>query len=197
MTEKRYTAGTLIYSKAGLFTLFAWLLWGDFCLVLVDAVVPAVLPLKLKALEAPNWLIGIIMSTVPGILNMTVAPWVSFKSDRLRSRWGRRIPFILLTLPFLSASLIMLGWSEEVAHWLHGNVGILQTVAPATVTIALIGFFMFAFRFFDITKPWIIGAAERNLQGGVAIMADDALAGLAAAGVVWVSLTTLSYAIMG
>ena len=150
MSNTRYAAGTLSYTKPALIALFAWLLWGDFCIVLVDAVVPAVLPLKLKELEAPNWAIGLIMSTLPGILNMTICPWVSYKSDRLRSRWGRRIPFILFTLPFLSASLIMLGWSEEVSHWLHANIGFLQSYAPATVTIVLLGFFMFAFRFFDM-----------------------------------------------
>ena len=37
-----------------------------------------------------------------------------------------------------------------------------------------------AFRFFDILKPWPISAAER-LPGGLGVMMDDVLAGLAAA----------------
>ena len=36
------------------------------------------------------------------------------------------------------------------------------------------------FRLFDILKPWPISAAER-LPGGLGVMADDMLAGLAAA----------------
>ncbi len=28
--ESRFRVGTLVYSRAGLITLFAWLLWGDF-----------------------------------------------------------------------------------------------------------------------------------------------------------------------
>ena len=35
-----YRCGTLTYTKAGLFFLFAWLLWGDFCLHLVGAAMP-------------------------------------------------------------------------------------------------------------------------------------------------------------
>lgn len=29
--DKVFRVGTLTYTKAGLFSLFAWLLWGDFC----------------------------------------------------------------------------------------------------------------------------------------------------------------------
>lgn len=37
------------------------------------------------------------------------------------------------------------------------------------------------FRLFDIWKPWPIGWLDRNLKGGLGVMADDAVAGLAAA----------------
>jgi phosphatidylglycerophosphatase A len=49
-----------------------------------------------------------------------------------------------------------------------------------------------AFRVLDINKPWLIGTAERKLRGGLAIMVDDALAGLAAAGVVWAIVAILA-----
>jgi maltose/moltooligosaccharide transporter len=150
MSHTRYTTGTLSYTKPALFVLFAWLLWGDFCFMMMETVVPAVVPLKLNALQAPNWVIGLILTTAPGFLNMTLCPWVSFKSDRFRSRWGRRIPFILFTLPFLCASLVLLGLSENIATWLHAAVGPLTGVSPATLTIGLIAIFMFAFKFFDM-----------------------------------------------
>lgn len=130
--------------------MFAWILWGDFCFTLMELVVPSILPLKLKTLETPNWLIGVIMTTVPGVLNMTICPWVSFKSDRYRSRWGRRIPFILWTLPFLTLSLVMLGCSEEIRHWLQDCLPPLRTIAPVTLTILLIGLFMAVFQFFNM-----------------------------------------------
>lgn len=37
------------------------------------------------------------------------------------------------------------------------------------------------FRFFDVLKPWPIGWLDRNLKGGLGIMADDVAAGLVTA----------------
>ena len=145
-----YHCGPLTYTTRGLIVLFAWLLWGDFCFTLMETVVPAILPLKLKALGASNTTMAVILSVLPGVLNMTICPWVSSTSDRYRSRWGRRIPFILWTLPFLTLSLILLGWSESVAAWLGRVVPALGGVAPATITVALIAVFLVAFKFFDM-----------------------------------------------
>ena len=147
---RAYTAGTLTYTKIGLTALFAWLLWGDFCFTIMNAVVPTVLPLKLKALGASNTMISVILSTLPSILNLTVCPWVSFKSDRHRSRFGRRIPFIVWTLPFLTIALIMLGWSEDISGWLRLAVPALQGFAPNTTAIFLIGSFLVMFQFFNL-----------------------------------------------
>lgn len=148
--EKTYHCGTLTYTKVGLVALFAWLLWGDFCFTLMEAVVPSILPLKLKGLGAPNWMIGVIMATLPGILNMTICPWVSFKSDRYRSKWGRRIPFILWTLPFLCICLGMLGFCDDIAVFLQKYSPAMREYAPATVTIGLIAIFMIMFQFFNM-----------------------------------------------
>lgn len=72
------------------------------------------------------------------------------------------------------------------------TVGMLMTLVliPATPLSWLLGFL--AFRILDINKPWIIGRAETAFRGGTAIMADDALAGVGAAGIVWVVLTALA-----
>ena len=147
---KTYHCGTLTYTKIGLVVIFAWLLWGDFCLTLMEAVVPSVLPLKLKSLGCSNWMMGLILSSIPGVLNMTICPYVSFKSDRYRSKWGRRIPFILSTLPFLCISLFMLGWSDEISVFLQHHSTTLREYGPATVTIGLIAFFMAMFQFFNM-----------------------------------------------
>ncbi|MFA6102275.1 MAG: MFS transporter [Victivallaceae bacterium] len=144
-----YHCGTLTYGKAGLAMLFAFLLWGDFCFTLMEAVVPSILPLKFKELGAPNWLIGICLTTVPGAMSMVMGPWVSFKSDRFRSRWGRRIPFIVLTMPFLCIFLALLGWSDNLAGMLRQWSPALREYAPATVTIGLIALFLAMFKFFD------------------------------------------------
>ena len=146
--SKAYHCGTLTYTKMGLFALFAWLLWGDFCYTMMEAVVPSILPLKLKSLGCSNWLMGLIMTTAPGILNMTVCPYVSFKSDRYRSKWGRRIPFILWTLPFLCGSLALIGLGDDLSATLQRNSEFLRQFTPATITIALLAGFLIMFQFF-------------------------------------------------
>jgi MFS family permease len=148
--NKTYRCGTLTYTKAALFVLFAWLLWGDFCFTLMEAVVPTVLPLKLKMLNCPNWLMGVILSTIPGVLNMTICPYVSFKSDRYRSKWGRRLPFIIWTMPFLCVSLLLLGWNENICVILQKNSTFLSQYSPAAVMIGLIAVFMAMFQFFNM-----------------------------------------------
>ncbi|MFA6569188.1 MAG: MFS transporter [Victivallales bacterium] len=147
---KTYHCGTLTYTKVGLAMLFGWLLWGDFCFTLMEAIVPSILPLKLKTLGAPNWLMGVILTAAPGVLNMTICPWVSFKSDRYRSKWGRRIPFIILTMPFLCAFLVLLGWSDDICRLLQSWSPEMRAHAPATVTIGLISLFLILFKFFDM-----------------------------------------------
>ncbi|MEI8245714.1 MAG: MFS transporter [Lentisphaerota bacterium] len=145
-----YRCGTLTYTRVGLIALFGWLLWGDFCFTLMEAIVPSVLPFKLKNLGCSNLVMGVILSTIPGVLNMTVCPYVSFKSDRFRSKWGRRIPFILCTLPFLSISLALLGWSDDLTVFLQKHSEFLQNSAPFTITIILIAVFMIMFEFFNM-----------------------------------------------
>ena len=56
--RKVYRVGTLSYTKAGLLVVGAWLLWGDFCLMLMETVVPSIIPLKLKSLGASDAMIG-------------------------------------------------------------------------------------------------------------------------------------------
>jgi Na+/melibiose symporter-like transporter len=147
---KPYHCGTLSYTKAGLFVLFAWLLWGDFCFTMMEAVVPSIMPLKMKALGCPNWLMGAILTTAPGIISMTVGPYVSFKSDRYRSRWGRRIPFILFSMPFLCICLALLGFSDDICALLRRNSQFLEQYAPSTITIVMVAFFLIMFKFFDM-----------------------------------------------
>jgi len=76
--RKLFRVGTLLYNRRTLIILFVWMLWGDFCFTLMESVVPSILPIQLKALGASNKVMAVIMSTLPGILNTTVCPWVSF-----------------------------------------------------------------------------------------------------------------------
>jgi phosphatidylglycerophosphatase A len=62
-------------------------------------------------------------------------------------------------------------WDEFVGYW------ITMWGLPADLSWAVAGFFLF--RLFDILKPWPISLCDRRVHGGLGIMLDDILAGLA------------------
>ncbi len=57
-------------------------------------------------------------------------------------------------------------------------VGQLITLAPCPVNWAAVGLGVILFRFFDILKPFPIGAIDSRLRGGLGIVLDDVVAGL-------------------
>lgn len=145
---KQYRAGTLVYSRMGLLAVCSWLLWGDFVFQLMDVVASSFIPLKLKYLDAPNWLLGLFVTTVPSLVGITVAPAISVASDRTRSRMGRRIPYLIYGTPFMTLFLLMLGFSDELAAWLQTILFVNST--PTQVALWLAGALVVGFQFFNI-----------------------------------------------
>ena len=152
---KIYRAGTLTYTRLGLVSLFGWLLWGDFIFNLMEIVAGSFIPLKLKALDAPNWLIGLAITTVPAFIGMTAHPVISVASDRTRTRWGRRIPFLLGATPFVALTLVLIGASDRIAAWLQAAFW--SSLSPAQVALWLAAFLVIAFQFLNtfITSCYI------------------------------------------
>jgi len=135
-----YRNGTLRYTKASLAVLFCWLLWGDFCYMLMETVVPSIMPLKFKDLGASNTTIGMILTTIPMIINSVCNPIISFRSDRYRSKWGRRIPFLLSTVPITVIFLIGVGFGDSIGNWLfkHINAHAMGLSATQFVVIVIV-----------------------------------------------------------
>lgn len=145
----RFKVGTLTYTKASLITLFLFLLWGDFCFTLMETVVPSIMPLKFNQIGAPNWALGLILVTIPNIMAAVINPIISFRSDRFRSKWGRRIPFLFGATPFLVIFLILLGYAAPIGKWLH-DVALHGHFSEMTVMLVLIGVLMACFQFFNL-----------------------------------------------
>ena len=111
---------------------------------------PNIMPLKFKAQDAPNTIMGMAILTIPAVLNALCNPVISVKSDRCRSRWGRRIPFIAGTLPALVLCLFALAFSDKIGVWAHGHLGrAVAGFSPKTVTIAVMAICMTLFSFFN------------------------------------------------
>jgi GPH family glycoside/pentoside/hexuronide:cation symporter len=77
----------------------------------------------------PVWLVGAIL-TVTSLAGAFDDPLIGYWSDRTRSRWGRRIPFIVLATPPWVLLFVML-WTPPVAGESAANVVYLLMVLLA------------------------------------------------------------------
>jgi MFS family permease len=146
-----YSVGTLRYTGMGLVVVFGWLLWGDFCFTLMEKVMPEIYPLfLLDRLGASNTTANIFMITIPQILVVVLCPAISFRSDRTRSRWGRRIPYMTFTAPFLCLFLVGLGFSDAIAEYMQASrMPELLHITPYATTLAIAGVLVIGFSFFN------------------------------------------------
>lgn len=105
--------------------------------------------------------------------------------------WGILAALFLLGIPLCARTARALNrpdpgaivWDEVVgmAITLGIPAGLGSGFGPVSPLTLLAGFGLF--RILDILKPWPIRWLERRLAGGLGVMADDALAGLVAGGV--------------
>ena len=147
--DQRLHVGTLRYTMAGLLWVFVWLLWGDFCFTVMEYVNGQIVPLRLRELNAPDWVLPIILTTVPSIISFTLNPVISTISDRHRGPRGRRIPFLLFSAPFISATLVLMAFSPEISVWLHRWVGPMGGWGIVGISIFTVGMLLAGFKVFD------------------------------------------------
>lgn len=146
---KTYSVSGLTYTVPKLIFTMGIILVGLFAYSMTISVVPRIMPLKLKELGVSSTLMVFIMTTMGSILNMTVCPWVSFKSDRYRSkRWGRRVPFILFTLPPLCLSWVILALYKVEAEVLSKIFAPVMQLPVVTWAVVVLAFGVLCFKFF-------------------------------------------------
>jgi maltose/moltooligosaccharide transporter len=137
---KFYQAGSLRYTFRGVLILALWLLWGDFAFTFFESVFAPFIPLYLKDLHASNKLIAVMTGSIAGIVNIFFLPNISQASDRFRSRFGRRIPFLAAVTPLAVISLIAIGLVPDIAQWFQ---------SPAW-TLPLLCGFVVCYHFFNM-----------------------------------------------
>jgi MFS family permease len=115
----RFTCGTLRYTPATLAVLFGWLLWGDLTMCLMEWT-SGLLVMQLGDLKVSNQATAVLMSTIATLSNVILNPVISYSSDRYRSRWGRRRPFLMFATPFVTLFLILVPWSPEICDGILG-----------------------------------------------------------------------------
>jgi maltose/moltooligosaccharide transporter len=118
--------GKLAGKLAGgaLLALAAWLLVGEIGLAMRDrAALPAALEL-ISRHTSSDTTISMLLSALPSVLGVVLAPFVGYHSDHWRSRWGRRRPFLFISAPLGAAALLGLAASPLLGaladQWLGG-----------------------------------------------------------------------------
>jgi maltose/moltooligosaccharide transporter len=152
--KKTWLAGTLTYTSAGLIMLFFWLLLGDFAYAIRERSAHAVVQLALKSYGATNTFQSYVLVFIPHAVALLLQPVIAFKSDRFRSRWGRRIPFMLWTTPFTFLSMIGLAycpWLADRAMELFG-ASLPSNVGVKELTLWFFAAFYFVFELACITS---------------------------------------------
>ncbi|MFB3892633.1 MAG: hypothetical protein ACE15C_11490 [Phycisphaerae bacterium] len=134
--------GTLHYTLFGLALMFVWLLWGDFVYSLSDTHMPDILSFKLKDMKASDTLNIVLNKTLALTVAFLFAPGVSFASDRFRSKWGRRIPFLRWSTPFVGLFLVLIGCYESITDFITGGA---ESVKLLGMNFSRVGVALFVF----------------------------------------------------
>ncbi len=92
-----------------------WITFGHFGTALAMTIVEPLMNLRLKAVGVSESTIGLITSGNLWAVSFLVM-YFSWKSDHCTSRVGRRTPFVLMALPFITLALVLFPLSNQ--KWL-------------------------------------------------------------------------------
>ncbi|MBX3738763.1 MAG: MFS transporter [Candidatus Didemnitutus sp.] len=143
---KLWRVGTLVYTTAGLIGLFCWLLWGDFGFFLKERAVQPTLQVLLKKFGASDLVLALLVSSLPQAMSLVLMPIIGYRSDRYRSKWGRRIPFLAFTVPIAFTSMVGLAFSPVLGDLLHRALGP-SSPGVGPLVVGLLGLSWFVFEF--------------------------------------------------
>lgn len=115
--QRLWTIGTLRYSRNGLIMLFVWLMWNDFFLMMMETVRPSLTGLLMRQHGATNTEIAFYLVSLSSACTVWINPVVSTWSDRTRTRWGRRRPFLMLAAPPAALFLGLIPWGPSIWNW--------------------------------------------------------------------------------
>lgn len=135
--------------------LFCWLLFGDFAWSMRDRSVGPIAHWYLNHLKVPNYLFALLLGSFPALISVVLSPIISVKSDRCRSRWGRRIPFLLVTTPIAALGMIGIAITPLVARWVHATW--LPNHNELVVAVVCFSVFWAAFEFATIAANAVFG----------------------------------------
>ena len=163
---KIWRVGTLTYTAGGLAVLFFWLLWGDFASAMSGRSVGPMMQFLLRKYAASNFLISLLLGSATALITMFLAPIISYKSDRHRGRWGRRIPFLLIPTPIAALCMALLGFCPWIGSQLDHFLGSDSPGSNQSVLIAF-GVCWILFDFANIMATAVFGSLVKDVVPNV------------------------------
>lgn len=108
--------------------------FGFFGISIIWSLYNAYVPIFLKDFALSSFLIGIVM-VIDNIFAILMLPYLGALSDKTRTRWGRRKPYIMIGAPLGMVFFMLIPLARE-----HGNLALMMG------TIILMNFSMALFR---------------------------------------------------
>ena len=120
--KKTYSIGTLTYTMPKLLFVSFWVLGSLLTLnLLAYKMVPTIMPLLFDRHNVSAATMAIISSSIPYVINIIICPLISTLSDKTRTRWGRRIPYLAISTPFVVGIMITIAFEPDIASFIQRN----------------------------------------------------------------------------
>jgi MFS family permease len=146
-----------------------------FGLALAITTVTTYLPVVARSYVGSTALIGVIVG-IEGLMALWVPLLAGSWSDRLRTRWGGRLPFLVVGTPVIAVALLGVG----VVH----SVGLLVAVVAVFFAAYFVAYEPYRALYPDLVDDEIAGRAQstqaifRGAATGVALLGGGLLVGL-------------------
>lgn len=127
-TTVRWRVGTLAYTSAALGMVVLWLSLGNAGASFRDRIYPDSISLLLKKLGASNTALMVLTVVLTNAITMIFGPTISYKSDRYRSRFGRRIPFLLIATPVGALAMVGIAFTPQLGEASTAVLGVYSSL---------------------------------------------------------------------
>jgi Na+/melibiose symporter-like transporter len=122
-TDPRLRAGTLHYGLRGLLALVGWLLVGELGIAVRERWAQPIGLVVLRNVGASDTSVALLLSTIPAVISLLLVPAIGLRSDRCRSRWGRRRPYLLVSAPLGAGAMLCVAAAPTLAAWSDALLG--------------------------------------------------------------------------
>lgn len=110
-----YRSGSLRYTLPGVIVLVCWLLVGELGIAVHGRWAHPSALVVLRNYAASDTVVSLLITTLPAVLSIFVVPYIGYRSDRYRSRWGRRRPFMMVSAPLGALAMTGVAFAPHLA----------------------------------------------------------------------------------